>query len=214
MKGLKKKLLSIPYLDYILIKLLSKFEHGPFFSKSLREFTKEKYNVEIGMYSYGSCFEKNFNLGGKVKIGKYCSFAENVRYFAANHPIKNITTSPLYYNKSLGYDVKDVKREQLHIEDDVWIGYNTTILPSCKQIGRGSVVAANSTVTHDVPRYSIVAGNPAKLIKMRFSSQEIEMLEKSEWWELNSDQLFKYYEEMSTPLSFSEKIISDKKGKL
>lgn len=58
-------------------------------------------------------------------------------------------------------------KSSLIIEDDVWIGARVTILKGCTKIGRGTVIGAGSVVTHDVPPFSVVAGNPAKLIKKR-----------------------------------------------
>ena len=74
------------------------------------------------------------------------------------------------------------------IEDDVWIGSNSVILSGVK-IGRGAVIGAGSIVTKNVPKYAIVAGNPAKVIKMRFNDEEISKLEKLKWWEWSYDRI-------------------------
>ena len=66
----------------------------------LRKLTKERYNVIVGMYSYGSCFDKSFNTGGKVIIGRYTSFGSNVKYYGANHPINRASMSPYFYQKA------------------------------------------------------------------------------------------------------------------
>lgn len=58
-----------------------KSEGGEKTSSTLRKIFREKYSVEVGLYSYGSCFEPKFNIGGKVKIGRYCSFGMDVHYF-------------------------------------------------------------------------------------------------------------------------------------
>ena len=68
------------------------------------------------------------------------------------------------------------------VGNDVWIGYNATIMAGVK-IGDGAIIGANSTVTKDVEPYAIVGGNPAKLIRKRFSEDEIETLLKLKWWE-------------------------------
>ena len=67
------------------------------------------------------------------------------------------------------------------IGNDVWIGYESVILPGV-HIGDGAVIAAKSVVVGDVPPYAIFGGNPAKLIKQRFSDSEIEILLKTQWW--------------------------------
>lgn len=175
-------------------------------SKIVRDFYKEKYNVEIGLYSYGGCFEPNFNNGGKVFVGKYCSIAGNVRYFAANHPISNITTSPYFYNKKFSkLAVKDVERGTLTIGNDVWIGYGTIITSKCQYIGDGAIIGAGSIVTKNVPEYAIVAGNPAKIIRYRFAEDSIQDLRNTLWWENSPQELMRVYEVMDDVREFVEK---------
>ena len=90
---------------------------------------------------------------------------------------------PYLYNSSLGVVSKDtIVRTRFIVEDDVWIGHNATITAKANVIGRGSVIAANSVVTENVPRYAVVAGVPAKVIKYRFPEGVIEEIERSEWW--------------------------------
>lgn len=186
--------------------LLIKNEGGQQESITLRLLYRERYNTDVGLYSYGGCFDEEFNVGGYVNIGKYCSFAKNVHYYGANHPTKYITTSPYFYNKSFGFKVKDVERSSLIIGNDVWIGANVIITSRCKIIGNGAVVGAGSIVTKDVPKYAIVAGNPAKVIGYRFSDEQINQLENSEWWELTPMQLIKYYDYIDSPIKFANEI--------
>lgn len=75
------------------------------------------------------------------------------------------------------------------IGHDVWIGRNAILLPKVHNIGNGAIIGAGAVVTHDVEPYSIVAGNPAKIIKYRFSKSQIEKLESSEWWLLDPSQI-------------------------
>lgn len=131
--------------------------------------------------------------GGKIKIGRYCSIASGVRFLGANHPIDHFSTSAIFYNKSFGYDVKDVKRHDLIIEDDVWIGLNVCITCGCKRIGRGAIIGAGSVVTKDVEPYTIVGGVPAKVIRKRFDDDRIAQLEASKWWEKDPKQLIKEF---------------------
>ena len=131
--------------------------------------------------------------GGKIKIGRYCSIASGVRFLGANHPIDHFSTSAIFYNKSFGYDVKDVKRHDLIIEDDVWIGLNVCITCGCKRIGRGAIIGAGSVVTKDVEPYTIVGGVPAKVIRKRFDDDRIAQLEAFKWWEKDPKQLIKEF---------------------
>ena len=88
----------------------------------------------------------------------------------------------VFVNKNKGRGVTE-------IGNDVWVGHNVVILPGCKKVGNGAVIGAGSIVTHDVPPYSIVAGNPAKVINMRFNDETIERLESSKWWEMSANEL-------------------------
>jgi len=91
----------------------------------------------------------------------------------------------------------------VHVENDVWIGDNVTLLPGI-QVGNGSIIGAGAVVSKNVEPFSIVAGNPAKIIGMRFSYNEIEYLNKIKWWELDMDQLksnrdyFDYFDKYSS----------------
>ncbi len=185
-------------------------EGGQKTSLSLRANTLEKYKVEVGMHSYGSCFKKEFNVGGTVKIGRYCSFGPDVRYFGGNHPMEYASMSPYFYNKGFGgYDVKDIERSSLSVGHDCWIGCNSIILNGCKSIGNGAVIGAGAVVTKDVEPYSVVVGTPAKHIKYRFDKNTIELLEKSRWYDLEPDELIKYYEDIDKPQIFAKRIMSD-----
>lgn len=163
--------------------------------------------VEIGLHTYGSCFDENFNVGGKVYIGRYCSFGPSIRYFGGNHPMNYASMSPYFYRREWGYNVKDIDRYELHIGNDVWIGCGTIITSSCRNIGNGAVIGAGAVVTKDVPPYSIVMGVPAKIIRYRFSSDVQNILEKSKWWEKEPDQLFMYYNLIDSPQKWAEAII-------
>ena len=132
--------------------------------------------------------------GGKIEIGKYCSIASGVVRLGANHPTEKISMHPFFYNPSLGFTVKDVERKSLNIGNGVWIGFNSLILPGCTSIGNGAVIGAGSIVTHDVEPYSIVAGNPARVIKMRFSQNDIDIIEQLHWWDWTPQELMRYYD--------------------
>ena len=160
----------------------------------VKEYLKKRRNIEIEDYTYGGCLQVGFNNGGKVHIGRYCSIANDVHYFGANHPIKNVSTSAYFYNKNFGLDVTDVSRACLTIENDVWIGYGALITMGCGLIGNGAVVGAGAIVTHDVPAYAIVVGNPARIIGYRFTDEERKLLEETKWWELSPEEIMIGYE--------------------
>lgn len=165
----------------------------------------------MGLYTYGSCFRPDFNTGGNVNIGKYCSVGHDVHYYGANHPLDHASMSAYFYNKSFGgLDVNDVERKTLSIGNDVWIGHGVIIVSSCLTIGNGAVVAAGAVVTKDVPPYAIVAGVPARIIRYRFDENTILALENSRWWELSPDELMKYYSMIENPLAWANAVIKDR----
>ena len=206
------KLFSLPLFGKYIMMYVTKKQGGDKKSKALREYYRTKKNVNVEMYSYGGCFDRNFNVGGKVNIGRYCSLGQNIRYFGGNHPIDYASTTPYFYNKNwCGFDVEDIKRETLNIANDVWIGYGTLITSKCKKIGNGAIIGAGSVVTKDVEPYSIVVGSPAKVIKYRFKKDTIELLEKSKWWELTPEELIKFYNFVKEPDEFAKKIIEYRK---
>ena len=86
-------------------------------------------------------------------------------------------------------DQETINRAKCSVEDDVWIGHSAIILPKTVVIGRGSVIAAGAVVTRSVPRYAIVAGNPAQIKRFRFSEKIIERIEETEWWKMSCTEL-------------------------
>lgn len=132
--------------------------------------------VSVGKHSYGDlhiyCWDPEVE---KLVIGNYCSIAEHVTFLlGGNHKYDCISTFPF---KVLMHNHENEAYSKGHIilEDDVWIGLHAMILSGVR-IGQGAIVAAGSVVANDVPPYSIVAGNPAKVVKKRFSDEIIEVL--------------------------------------
>ena len=89
------------------------------------------------------------------------------------------------------------------IGNDVWIGANVIIL-SGVSIGDGAIIAAGAVVTKDVEDYSIVGGVPAKLIKYRFSKEQIHRLQKIKWWDWSHEKIEEHIEEFYQPDVFVE----------
>jgi virginiamycin A acetyltransferase len=154
-------------------------------------------NIVIGDYTYYddaddvNNFLKNvlyhFDfVGDKLVIGKFCQIATGVRFVmnGGNHAMSGYTTFPFRAFGQKWKDVplkSDVKGDTL-IGNDVWIGNSATIMPGIK-IGDGAIIATNSIVTKDVEPYSIVGGNPAKLIRKRFDEETIQKLLSLKWWD-------------------------------
>lgn len=137
--------------------------------------------------------------GGSIaatEIGRYCSIAPGVVIGQGGHPLDRITVSPLTWQSDFaGWDrcapevlattaPAPALRGTTRIGHDVWLGQNVFVKAGLT-IGNGAVVAAGAIVVKDVPAYAIVGGNPARIIRMRFSDSIIERLERSRWWECN-----------------------------
>ncbi|MEC7838605.1 MAG: CatB-related O-acetyltransferase [Chlamydiota bacterium] len=137
----------------------------------------ETYNV---LYNYE--FTKD-----KLIIGKFCAIAAETRFImTGDHKLDAISTYPFpAFRKGWdnAYNMADLPpRGDTVVGNDVWFGYNSLIRGGVK-IGDGAIIATSSVVVKDVPAYSIVAGNPAKVVKMRFDDPTIERLIKIAWWD-------------------------------
>lgn len=131
--------------------------------------------VSVGEKTYGPLSVYYFgNPNEKLVIGRYCCIGPNVTFLlGGEHDYKKNSNYPFdEVEKKTGYSNT---KGPIIIEDDVWIGYGVTIL-SGVNIKKGAVIAAGSVVTKDVEAYSIVGGNPAKLIKYRFDNKKIKEL--------------------------------------
>ncbi len=159
-------------------------------------------NVKIGKHTYGitqkTIVIASSHCPASVVVGSFCSFAPGVIILAnVDHPTNLPSTFPFktllyprHKESSTNYSNWDaVTKGPVEIGHDVWLGLNTIILSGVK-IGPGAVIGAGSVVTKDIPPYAIAVGNPAKVIKFRFSNEIIERLLESEWW-LFSDGMLK-----------------------
>lgn len=124
----------------------------------------------------------------RLIIGKFCALARNLKFImnGANHQISGFSTYPFYIFGN-GWEKVTPEDNQLPFKgdtlvgNDVWIGYESIIMPGVT-IGDGAIIAAKSVVVNDVPPYSIVGGNPAKIIKQRFAAETIKTLLEIAWW--------------------------------
>lgn len=171
-----------------LFRIIQRFEGGQMFTQTCRELLLKDHEIEVGSYSYGPFFHPGY-FPPKVRIGRYASIGPQVRVFNQNHPLDHLSTHPFFYEQRWGMSGDPMPRHTLEIGPDVWIGYNAVVTPSCKRIGVGAVIGAGAIVTKDVPDFAIVAGVPAKIVKMRFSDEVCQAVLDSRWWERSKDQL-------------------------
>ncbi|WP_206460155.1 CatB-related O-acetyltransferase [Anaerovorax sp. IOR16] len=140
--------------------------------------------------SYKELFGEDF-IFDKLIIGKYCSIGSGSTFLLAGnqgHRHEWISTYPfqtaIFSNARDGFE----RKGNTIIGNDVWIGTEAMIMPGIK-IGDGAIIAARSIVTKDVEPYTIVGGNPSKIIKKRFSDKEIEQLLEIQWWNWEIDKI-------------------------
>ncbi len=163
--------------------------------------TLKNPNIIVGDFTYiaDSDFESHVTHlyewnGDKLIIGKFCQIAAGVEFVmnGANHQMSAVSTFPFYTLE--GWNMKPPAAADLPLKgdtvigNDVWIGQNATIMPGV-HIGDGAIIGANAVVARDVDPYSIVAGNPARLIRKRFDDEMIELLEKFAWWDKSIEEI-------------------------
>ncbi|WP_124059467.1 chloramphenicol acetyltransferase [Vaginisenegalia massiliensis] len=143
----------------------------------------DRAHFEDMAYTGQFCFIQN------AQIGRFANIAANVRIGPTNHPYHRPSLHHFTYRPSMyGWaDQEDLaffehRHQQItRIGEDTWIGHGAIVMNNLT-VGRGAIVAAGAVVTKDVPAYAIVAGVPAKIIKYRYSAEEIKGLEATQWW--------------------------------
>lgn len=170
-------------------------------------------NIIIGDYTYyddpenSEDFERNVLyhfpfIGDRLIIGKFCALARGVKFVmnGANHKLDGFSTYPFQIFGN-GWEKVNPQLQELPykgdtvIGNDVWIGYETVIMPGV-QVGDGAIVAAKSVVVIDIPPYTIFGGNPAKCIRQRFNDDTIQSLLKIAWWNWESAKITRNLEKI------------------
>lgn len=187
----------IAHFRKIALAICLRFEGGQFYSHTLRRIALDYHGVSVGLYSYGGCFDFG-NTPPGTRIGRYCSFAQNVYILNGNHPLHVKSSHPFFYNPALKH-VNNllISRTNLHVGNDVWIGQNVIILPSVTEIGDGAAIGAGAVVSKNVPPFAVVAGNPARIIRYRFSAATITGLLQEAWWDKDIEEIERVRAEFS-----------------
>ncbi|MEZ5811777.1 MAG: CatB-related O-acetyltransferase [Rhizobiaceae bacterium] len=135
-------------------------------------------------------------IGDRLEIGRYCAIAANTRFImnGANHDMAGFSTFPFPIFGGAWADNFDPaalaagNRGDTIVANDVWFGTEATVMPGVR-IGNGAIVGAFSVVAGDVPDYAVVAGNPARIVKMRFDDGLIARLLAIAWWNWPVDKV-------------------------
>ncbi len=152
--------------------------------------------MEVGRHTYGheQITIRSWGESSKLRIGSFCSIADRVVVFlGGNHRSDWVTTYPFpafadRWERARGSERPHTTKGDVVIGNDVWVGSNATIM-SGVTVGDGAVIGANSCVAGDVAPYAVVAGNPARQLRLRFDPETIEKLLEIRWWEWSDERI-------------------------
>lgn len=195
----------------LINKLLKKVRFSSVRRSSLHSTVKinsgsSLYNCSMDRYSYCGYDCTLIN----VDVGAFCSIAGRVNVGSATHPMHFVSTSPVFLSH------KDSIKRKFHrfdylpehrtiIGSDVWIGEGAFVKAGLT-IGVGAVIGMGAVVTKNVPPYAIVAGNPAVIIRMRFSDEVVASLLQSEWWTQSDEEIASLAKYFDDPLIFLKRL--------
>ncbi|WP_433971321.1 CatB-related O-acetyltransferase [Tunturiibacter lichenicola] len=161
-----------------------------------------KCGAAIGEYSYGVPVLRWWGEAVGLRIGNYCSFADRVEIFlGGNHRPDFVTTYPFAsftdWPEVPGVRIVPETRGDVVIGNDVWVGSGAVILSGIT-IGDGAIIGARAVVSRNVPPYSVVVGNPARVVRKRFTDDVIQQLLRIRWWDWSRQRI-----EQNLPLLLS-----------
>jgi chloramphenicol O-acetyltransferase type B len=152
--------------------------------------------LNVGRHTYGheSIEIRHWGEQATLTIGSFCSIADRVMvYLGGNHRVDWVTTYPFPAFSDRWETAREIEghpatKGDVTVGSDVWIGSGATIM-SGVTVGDGAAIAADCVVTKDVAPYAIVGGNPARLIRHRFTPEVVERLLEISWWEWSDERI-------------------------
>jgi virginiamycin A acetyltransferase len=163
--------------------------------------------IEVGDWSYyddsrgpehfvARCVRYHFDfIGDRLIIGRFVAIAQGTQFVmnGANHPLGGFSTYPFaMFGIEGAPDVKTLPhRGDTRIGNDVWIGREAVIMPGVT-IGNGAIIGTRAQVVKDVPPYAVVAGNPARIVRMRFTPEIVAELLAIAWWDWEADKIARH----------------------
>lgn len=192
-----------------------------FFNTKFTKYNKVGKNTYIDNSSIGVCsYIGNNCILSNAEIGSFSSISSSVEIIYGSHPLHFVSTHPIFYstrkqcginfvteNKHKDFNLIGELQKSVIIGNDVWIGYGAKIIEGVT-INDGAVILAGAIVTKDVDAYSIVGGIPAKHIKYRFTSAQINQLLDFKWWDKDIVWI-KEYSNSFTSMNHFLKIINN-----
>jgi virginiamycin A acetyltransferase len=173
------------------------------YSVTVRDLYRMFHGLEVGLYTIGPCESGPENLAPGTSIGRYCSIYYTVRTLVddCEYGCRHSRTA---HDGTMSRQAHGARDPRLIIGNDVFIGHNAIILPTVERIGDGAFVGAGAVVQKTVPPYAVVLGNPARVVKYRFSEKTISQLLESRWWNKSLDELESEWETFEVPLERSQ----------
>lgn len=160
-----------------------------------------KHNIAGKKVAFGGHLAKDVKIGAYTRIngpshiedceiGKFCAIGRNLTVRSTNHSMEYLNLQKFAQEKIIESTLKiaGIRKNRILIGNNVWIGDSVILLPGVR-VGNGAVIAAGSVVTKSVPEFSIVGGNPARVIRYRFNQNTIKKLRHINWWDWSPGQL-------------------------
>lgn len=158
--------------------------------------------VIVGEHTYGKPRILMHHEGNTLRIGKFCSIAGDVTFLMSGmHHHECVSTYP-WYNPfkgfrrwdSTGIDPAlwcDRPSGDTVVGNDVWLGQGAFVLPGVR-IGNGAVIGAQTVVSKDVPPYAVVVGSPMRILRLRFSEEQVAALQEIRWWDWSEEKIQRF----------------------
>jgi virginiamycin A acetyltransferase len=172
----------------LLRRMVLRMEGGEVYSLTIREMLRRFHDITVGLYTIGPCAVEPGNLAKGTRIGRYSSIYYTVRTLSHDGPLDHESSHGLFCDSVLDGGAH-VPKIELEIGNDAFIGHNAIILPSVERVGDGAFIGAGSVVRSTVPPYAVVTGNPARVVRYRFSENKIQELLEEKWWLKSIDEL-------------------------